>query len=196
MEGIEHLLDYNRAWAKRAKVQDPQYFDRMAHEQHPSILWIGCSDSRVPPSVITGSEPGVLFIHRNIANQAVHSDISFLAVLEYSVQVLKVPHIVVAGHYNCGGVKAACSDTPAPDLVDHWIQHIRDIRRHHQSELLAISDAEQRENRLVELNVVEQVQNIVHTTIVRRAREAGQVIAIHGLVYDTGSGELKHLIEA
>lgn len=191
---LDELLTYNKEWAVRARVEDPQYFDRMAYEQHPRVLWIGCSDSRVPPSVITGAQPGMLFIHRNIANQAVHSDISFLAVLEYSVQVLKVPHIVVAGHYNCGGVKAACSHKPAPDIVDHWIHHIRDIKRMHQPELDTIEDSEQRENRLVELNVIEQVRNIVNTTTVRRARDAGQHLEVHGLVYDTATGELKPLV--
>jgi carbonic anhydrase len=194
MKTLDELLNYNKDWAIRAKVEDPQYFDRMAYEQHPKVLWIGCSDSRVPPSVITGAQPGVLFIHRNIANQAVHSDISFLAVLEYSVLVLKVPHIVVAGHYNCGGVKAACSMKPAPDIVDHWIQHIRDIKRMHESELLLIDDDEARENRLVELNVIEQVRNITNTTTVRKALAGGNPLEVHGLVYDTASGELKRLM--
>ncbi|MCH8525513.1 MAG: carbonic anhydrase [Balneolales bacterium] len=194
MDSLDELLAYNKAWAVRAKVDDPQYFDRMAYEQHPTVLWIGCSDSRVPPSVITGAQPGVLFIHRNIANQAVHSDISFLSVLEYSVLVLEVPHIVVAGHYNCGGVKAACSSKPAPDIVDHWIQHIRDIKRMHQPELDTIQDDEQRENRLVELNVIEQVRNITNTTTVRKARANGQTVEVHGLVYDTATGELKRLM--
>jgi len=194
MNTVDELLVYNRGWAERARVDDPQYFDRMALSQSPTVLWIGCSDSRVPPSVITGARPGMLFMHRNIANLAIHSDVSFLAVLEYSVDVLKVGHIVVAGHYNCGGVKAACSNKPAPDMVDHWIQHIRDIKRVHQTELDGIADAQQREDRLVELNVIEQVRNIEGTTTVRRARERGQELLLHGLVYGTATGELKRFV--
>jgi carbonic anhydrase len=193
MNTVDELLEYNKGWAERARVEDPQYFDRMALSQSPTILWIGCSDSRVPPSVITGARPGMLFMHRNIANLAIHSDVSFLAVLEYSVDVLKVEHIVVAGHYNCGGVKAACSNKPAPDMVDHWIQHIRDIKRVHQLELDGIADVQQREDRLVELNVIEQVRNIENTTTVRRARERGQELILHGLVYGTATGELKRV---
>jgi carbonic anhydrase len=193
MNTVDELLEYNRGWAERARVEDPQYFDRMALSQSPTVLWIGCSDSRVPPSVITGARPGMLFMHRNIANLAIHSDVSFLAVLEYSVDVLKVDHIVVAGHYNCGGVKAACSNKPAPDMVDHWIQHIRDIKRVHQIELDGIADVQQREDRLVELNVIEQVRNIEGTTTVRRARDRGQELLLHGLVYGTATGELKRV---
>lgn len=195
MDTIDDLLVYNKTWAERAKIDDAQYFDRMAFKQNPTILWIGCSDSRVPPSVITGAKPGMMFTHRNIANLAVHSDISFLAVLEYSVDVLKVDHIVVAGHYNCGGVKAACSNEPAPDMVDHWIQHIRDIKRMYQSELDEIPLPKNRENRLVELNVIEQIRNIANTTTVRRSRKRGASLKLHGLVYDTATGELNRLIE-
>jgi carbonic anhydrase len=190
MNTVDELLEYNRGWAERARVEDPQYFDRMALSQSPTVLWIGCSDSRVPPSVITGARPGMLFMHRNIANLAIHSDVSFLAVLEYSVDVLKVDHIVVAGHYNCGGVKAACSNKPAPDMVDHWIQHIRDIKRVHQIELDGIADVQQREDRLVELNVIEQVRNIEGTTTVTggAAREPGAGAVITRLSIRNGNG--------
>lgn len=195
MDELDQLLINNQQWAKAIRETDPDYFKELAKEQHPTILWIGCADSRVPPSVITGADPGILFMHRNIANLAVHTDAGFLAVLEYAVDVLKVKHIVVAGHYNCGGVKAACSTEPALDMIDHWIQHIRDIKRIHENELMKETNPQKREDLLVELNVIEQVRNIESSSTVKKARKRGEQIAIHGLVYDTPNGLLKRLIE-
>jgi len=195
MDQLDQLLENNREWAEKIRSHHPDYFTELAKEQHPTILWIGCADSRVPPSVITGADPGMLFMHRNIANLAVHTDAGFHAVLEYAVDLLKVKHVVVAGHYNCGGVKAACSNEPAPDMIDHWIQHIRDIKRIYETELIKEKDPRKREDRLVELNVIEQVRNIESSSTLKKARKRGQQVAIHGLVYDTGNGLLKRLIE-
>jgi carbonic anhydrase len=194
MDRLDQLLENNKKWAEKLSQVNPDYFSALAKEQHPSILWIGCADSRVPPSVITGADPGMLFVHRNIANLAVHTDAGFHAVLEYAVDVLNVKHVVVAGHYNCGGVKAACSSEPSLDMIDHWIQHIRDIRRIHEAELMKEKDPQKREDRLVELNVIEQVRNIESSSTIKKARKRGQEVVIHGLVYDTGTGLLKRLI--
>jgi carbonic anhydrase len=194
MNTLDQLLEQNRAWAENIRKEKPGYFTELAKGQKPEILWIGCADSRVPPSVITGADPGMLFMHRNIANLAVHTDAAFHAVLEYAVDILKVKHIVVAGHYNCGGVHAACSAEPAPDSIDHWIQHIRDIKRIHEAELMNVVDPGRREDRLVELNVIEQVRNIETSSTIKKARKRGQHVALHGLVYDTGTGILKRLV--
>jgi carbonic anhydrase len=196
MKTLNELLAFNENWSEQVLKDDPDFFNRMKSGQSPSILWIGCSDSRVPPSVITGAAPGVLFMYHNIANLAVHTDASFLSVLEYAVEVLKVPDIVVAGHYDCGGVKAACSTVHTHDMIDHWIQHIRDTKRMHRAELEEIQNPEDRFNRLVELNVIEQVRNISITTTIRKNRERGGSIKVHGLVYDTSNGKLKRLIES
>lgn len=196
MKTLSELLEYNQDWSEQVLKDDPDFFNRTKDGQSPSVLWIGCSDSRVPPSVITGAAPGVLFMYRNIANLAVHTDASFLSVLEYAVEVLKVPDIVVAGHYNCGGVKAACSMDHTHDMIDHWVQHIRDIKRMYQMQLEEIVDPTDRFNRLVELNVIEQVRNISITTTIRKNRENGGGVKIHGLVYDTSNGKLKRLIES
>lgn len=193
MDTLDQLLEQNKNWSKAISDKKPGYFTELAKGQKPEILWIGCADSRVPPSVITGADPGMLFMHRNIANLAVHTDAAFHAVLEYAVDVLKVKHIVVAGHYNCGGVHAACSAEPAPDSIDHWIQHIRDIRRMYEKELMEEKDPVKRENHLVELNVVEQVRNIETSSTIKKAKRRGQQVALHGLVYDTGTGLLKRV---
>lgn len=195
MDQLDQLLENNKLWAEKMRSHHPDYFTELAKEQHPSILWIGCADSRVPPSVITGADPGMLFMHRNIANLAIHTDSGFHAVLEYAVDLLKVKHVVVAGHYNCGGVKAACSNEPVPDMIDHWIQHIQDIKRIHETELIKEKNPQKRENRLVELNVIEQVRNIESSSTIKKARKRGQEVAIHGLVYDTDNGLLKRLIQ-
>ncbi|TVR13424.1 MAG: carbonic anhydrase [Balneolaceae bacterium] len=194
MDTLEQLLEQNKTWAKSTNYEKPGYFKELAKGQKPEILWIGCADSRVPPSVITGADPGMLFMHRNIANLAVHTDAAFHAVLEYAVDVLKVKHVVVAGHYNCGGVHAACSAEPAPDSIDHWIQHIRDIRRMYEKELMEEKDPVKREDRLVDLNVTEQVRNIKTSSTIKKARKRGQQVALHGLVYDTGTGLLKRVV--
>lgn len=194
MDTINRLLENNKVWAAKIHSQNPDFFKHLAKNQHPEILWIGCADSRVPPSLITGADPGMLFMHRNIANLAVHTDAAFHAVLEYAVDILKVKHIVVAGHYNCGGVKAACSAESAPDMIDHWIQHIRDIRRMYQTELEELNNPAEQEDRLVELNVIEQIRNIETSSTVRKARKRNQPLEIHGLVYDTGTGKLSKLI--
>lgn len=193
MDTLDQLLEQNKNWSKAISDKKPGYFTELAKGQKPEILWVGCADSRVPPSVITGADPGMLFMHRNIANLAVHTDAAFHAVLEYAVDVLKVKHVVVAGHYNCGGVHAACSAEPAPDSIDHWIQHIRDIRRMYEKELMEEKDPSKRENRLVELNVMEQVRNIETSSTIKKARKRGEQVALHGLVYDTGTGLLKRV---
>lgn len=195
MNTLQQLIDNNKSWSTKIKTEFPDYFSDLAKEQHPSILWIGCSDSRVPPSVITKAEPGALFMYRNIANLAIHTDSSFLSVLQYAVEVLKIDEIVVAGHYNCGGVHAACSLENAPDMIDQWIQHIRNTKRIYQKELSEIQNEGERENRLVELNVIEQVNNIVSSNVIKMARFSGRKIVISGLVYDTPNGELITLYE-
>ncbi len=168
MKSYENLLADNKIWAQEKVKSDPDFFNRLVNVQTPSFLWIGCSDSRVPPDQITQTQPGEIFIHRNIANMVIHTDLNVLSVLEYSVNVLKVEHIIVCGHYGCGGVKAAFQQHSL-GLINKWLRNIKDVYRFHQEEVRAIKDEEGRLNRLIELNVKEQVMNVAKTSIVQRA---------------------------
>ena len=186
------ILDNNKEWVERTLEKDPNYFKDLAKGQTPPLLWIGCSDSRVPANEIIGAKPGEVFVHRNIANMVVHSDMNMLSVLDYAVNVLQVKHIIVCGHYGCGGVQTAMTNKHV-GLIDNWIRHIKDVYRFHQEELDAITDEQQRFNRFVELNVFEQVLDLGKTSIVQSAWERGQQVHVHGWVYDIHDGMIKDL---
>jgi carbonic anhydrase len=186
------LLDNNKKWVESKLALDPEYFKRLANGQQPPLLWIGCADSRVPANEIIGAQPGEVFVHRNIANMVVHSDMNMLSVLDYAVNVLKVKHIIVCGHYGCGGIKAAMG-SDAIGLIDNWIRHIKDTYRFHQAELDSIEDENERFDRFVELNVTEQVHDLAKTSIVQGAWRNQQELTIHGWVYGVGSGVIKDL---
>lgn len=186
------LLENNKEWVARKIKQDPDYFNRLANGQKPPVLWIGCSDSRVPANEIIGAEPGEVFVHRNIANMVVHSDMNLLSVLDYAVNVLQVKHIIVCGHYGCGGVQTAMTNKHV-GIIDNWIRHIKDVYRFHQKELNEIEDEKARFNRFVELNVVEQVLDLAKTSIVQGAWESGQDLHVHGWVYDVKDGLINDL---
>jgi carbonic anhydrase len=193
MENIyNQLLQNNKKWVASKLEKDPEYFKRLSLGQSPPILWIGCADSRVPANEIIGAEPGEVFVHRNIANMVVHSDMNMLSVLDYAVNVLKVKHIIVCGHYGCGGVQAAMTNKHI-GLIDNWIRHIKDVYRFHQDELNAIEDEKDRFNRFVELNVVEQVLDLAKTSIVQTAWESSQKVQVHGWVYGIHDGVIKDL---
>lgn len=192
MAELQRLFDNNRAWAAAQVRVDPEYFTRLAAGQAPKYLWIGCSDSRVPANQILGLQPGEVFVHRNVANLVVHTDISCLSVLQFAVEVLKIEHIIVCGHYGCGGVHAACG-TRQFGLIDNWLRNIKDIYQANSPELDAIADALTRGDRLCELNVVEQVKNVCHTTIVQNAWARGQPLSVHGLIYRLDDGLLRDL---
>lgn len=195
MHGYEKLLLENKAWAQETKQRAPDYFERLARGQQPEFLWIGCADSRVPADIIVNAEPGLIFAHRNIANQVIATDFNCLGVVQYAVEVLKVKHIIVCGHYNCGGVKAALSNqTPDLSLVHKWLMHVRDVYRLHRDELDAIDSFEQKATRLVELNVIEQVNNLSHTSILQKAWKAESRPMVHGWVFGLDDGLLKSLI--
>lgn len=181
------LLENNKKWVTSKLEKDPDYFKKLSAGQKPPVLWIGCADSRVPANEIIGAEPGEVFVHRNIANMVVHSDMNMLSVLDYAVNVLQVKHIIVCGHYGCGGVQAAMTNKHI-GLIDNWIRHIKDVYRFHHEELDAISDENQRFNRFVELNVFEQVLDLGKTSIVQSAWERGQEVHVHGWVYDIHDG--------
>jgi carbonic anhydrase len=186
------LLENNKEWVARKIKQDPDYFNRLANGQKPPVLWIGCSDSRVPANEIIGAEPGEVFVHRNIANMVVHSDMNLLSVLDYAVNVLQVKHIIVCGHYGCGGVQTAMTNKHV-GIIDNWIRHIKDVYRFHQKELNEIEDEKARFNRFVELNVMEQVLDLAKTSIVQGAWESGQEVHVHGWVYDVKDGLINDL---
>jgi carbonic anhydrase len=186
------LLENNKAWVTLQKYNDPEYFNELSKAQTPQYLWIGCSDSRVPANQITGTKSGEVFVHRNIANMVVHSDMNMLSVLSYAVEVLKVKHIIVCGHYGCGGVLAAMGGKQY-GLIDNWLRHIKDVYRYHHKELDAIEDKDLRARRLVELNVIEQVHDLGKTSIVQNAWNNDQELQIHGWVYDLNDGLLKDL---
>jgi carbonic anhydrase len=192
MAVIKELFDNNRAWASRVTRQDPEFFLRLSAQQAPVYLWIGCADSRVPANEIVGLAPGEMFVHRNIANVVVHADLNCLSVLQFGVDVLKVQHVVVCGHYGCGGVGAALRDDRL-GLVDNWLRHVQDVRWKHQQELENIPSEDGRHNRLCELNVMEQVVNVSQTTIVRDAWARGQPLEVHGWIYDLRDGLLRDL---
>jgi len=194
MQQYEKLLLANKDWAKRMVEQDPDYFERLVHVQSPGFLWIGCSDSRVPPNEITQTHPGEIFIHRNIANLVIHTDMNLMSVLQYAVEVLEVKHIVVCGHYGCGGVKAAMS-RHSFGLINKWLRHIKDIYRLHSTELQALASADDRLNRLIELNIIEQVNNLAETSIVQNAWKKRNGPHLHGWVYDLHNGVINPLAE-
>lgn len=192
MKLLKQVFDQNEAWANAQIAEDPAYFDKLAKGQTPKILWIGCADSRVPANQIMGLPPGEVFVHRNVANVVVHSDLNCLSVLQYAVEVLKVEHVIVCGHYGCGGVIAS-TQSEKHGLIDNWLRHIRDVQRLHQAELDALPEGTPRFNKLVELNVREQVLNVASTTIVQDAWDRGQKLAVHGWVYGLHDGRLRDL---
>ena len=192
MTGVEDILENNRKWVAEKNEVDPAFFERLAKGQKPKYLFIGCSDSRVPASGITGTGPGEMFVHRNIANLVVHSDMNLLSVLQYAVEVLGVKDILVVGHYGCGGVAAAASNKQY-GLIDNWLTHIRDVIRLNEAEYMSIEDEGQRARRLVELNVIEQVRNLAKTNIIQNAVRTKNPPRLHGLVYDLHDGILKDL---
>jgi carbonic anhydrase len=186
------LLENNKSWVKKKLELDPDYFNNLSGGQNPDYLWVGCSDSRVPANQITGTQPGEIFVHRNIANMVVHTDMNMLSVLSYAVEVLKVKHIIVCGHYGCGGVLAAMGNKQY-GLIDNWLRHIKDIYRLYETELDSIQDTEARGRRLVELNVIEQVGDLSKTSIVQNAWERKQPLHVHGWVYDIHDGIINDL---
>lgn len=188
----KQLLENNKEWVKQKLNEDPQFFENLANGQKPPLLWIGCADSRVPANQIIGAPPGEVFVHRNIANMVIHSDMNMLSVLDYAVNVLKVKHVIVCGHYGCGGVQAAMGNQSI-GLIDNWIRHIKNIYRLHKAELDAIPDEKQRLDRFVELNVVEQVGDLAKTSIVQNAWKNNAELQLHGWVYGIGSGIIKDL---
>ncbi len=187
MSSLAHLLEHNRHWAENMVASDAEYFSRLAKQQAPDYLWIGCSDSRVPANQIVDLAPGEVFVHRNVANLVVHSDLNCLSVLHYAIEALRVKHVLVVGHYGCGGVKAAAHGLRL-GLVDNWLRHVQDVRDRHREQLIGIDDDATRTNRLCELNVIEQVVNVCATTSVRDAWERGQELAVHGWVYSLQNG--------
>ena len=192
MHTPEDLLKYNREWAEGVKAQDAEYFTHLSQQQTPEYLWIGCSDSRIAANQIVAMEPGSIFVHRNIANVVVHTDLNCLSVIQYAVEVLKVKHIVVVGHYGCGGVLASL-DSNYHGLIDNWLEHIRDVYRTHKAAVDSASSEKERANRLCELNVITQVGNVAQTTIVRNAWKAGQDLTVHGWIYSLEDGIMRDL---
>jgi carbonic anhydrase len=192
MDTVSKLLDNNRQWAADRIKDDPTFFTRLAHLQAPEFLWIGCSDSRVPANEIVGLDPGELFVHRNVANVVVHTDLNCLSVLQFAVDVLKVQHVIVCGHYGCGGIRAAL-ERDAHGLIDNWLRHVQDVERDYQHELDAIADAQAREDRLAELNVAEQIRNVARTTIVQDAWRRGHAVQLHGWIYGLKDGLITDL---
>jgi carbonic anhydrase len=194
MKSYDKLLLENKAWAAEKIQNDPNYFTKLSGIQTPEFLWIGCSDSRVPANEITGTAPGEIFVHRNIANMVVHTDVNLLSVLEYAVKFLQVKHVIVCGHYGCGGVKASMAQHNL-GIINKWIMHIKDVQRIHMEELQAIGDEDARTNRLVELNVIEQVTNLAKTSIIQKAWKDRQGPHLHGWVYGLENGLIKPIFE-
>lgn len=192
MKELKKLLQQNRDWANKIKESDPGFFSRLAEQQSPDLLWIGCSDSRVPANQIIDVMPGQVFVHRNVANLVVHNDINCLSVIQFAVQVLKVKHIIVCGHYGCGGVKAALNNE-GTGLIRDWLRHLRKVYDSHREEIDHLSEEKQRINRLCELNVMSQVKNLCQTEIIENAWENGQELSVHGWIYSIEDGILKDL---
>jgi carbonic anhydrase len=188
----QKIFDNNKRWVASKNEQDPDFFKKLTYGQKPPILWIGCSDSRVPANEITGTEPGEIFVHRNIANMVVHTDMNMLSVLDYAVNILEVSHVIVCGHYGCGGVLAAL-DNKQVGIIDNWLRHIKDVYRLHKTEIDAIQDPELKSRRMVEINVQEQVFDLSKTSIVQNAWGANRELHLHGIVYDVANGVLKDL---
>lgn len=191
-EYYRKLLDNNKKWVKNQLALDPEFFKDLAKGQNPQLLWIGCSDSRVPANEIVGGKPGDVFVHRNIANMVVHSDMNMLSVLDYAVNVLKVKHVIVCGHYGCGGVKAAMENNSI-GIIDNWIRHIKDVYRLHRTQLDAVENEKDRFNKFVEINVREQVLDLAKTSIVQSAWQKGQDLTLHGWVYGLNDGYVTDL---
>ena len=192
MGSLNQLLANNRAWAADMTRQDPDFFQRLAGQQAPSYLWIGCADSRVPANQIVGLLPGEMFVHRNVANLVIHADLNCLSAIQFAVEVLRVSHVIVCGHYGCGGVLAALRDSKL-GLIDNWLRHVQDVRWKHQAQLDAFATEAERHRRLCELNVIEQVVNVSQTTVVRDAWSRGQALTVHGWIYDLHDGLLRDL---
>jgi carbonic anhydrase len=192
IRSFKRLFENNKKWVQDTTARDPEFFEQLGSGQSPQFLWIGCSDSRVPANEVTGTLPGDIFVHRNIANMVIHTDMSMLSVLDYSVNVLGVKHVMVVGHYGCGGVNAAMGNKQV-GLIDNWLRNIKDVYRLHEKELDAIDNPRERSDRLVELNVQEQVFNLTKTSIVQNAWVNGRELLVHGIVFDIHSGELKDL---
>ncbi|PZX60711.1 carbonate dehydratase [Hydrotalea sandarakina] len=194
MQAYQQLLNNNETWAKKRVEDDPEFFSRLAHIQKPEFLWIGCSDSRVPADMITGTQPGEIFVHRNIANMVIHTDVNLLSVLEYAVNQLKVKHVIVCGHYGCGGVRAAMTNHSL-GIINKWLRNIKDVYRFHREELDAITSEDERANRLTELNVREQVMNLAKTSIIQKAWKYEQKPHLHGWVYGLADGIIHPIFE-
>jgi len=192
MNSLSFLFENNRKWAAQISKADPSFFLKLVKQQTPQFLWIGCSDSRVPANEIIGLLPGELFVHRNVANLIVHTDMNCLSVLQYAVEILKIKHIIVCGHYGCGGVRAAMENKPH-GLIDNWLRHVRDLNAKRRDELSRFPTLEERINRLCELNVIEQVKNVGNTTIIQEAWQKGQKVTVHGWIYAISDGLLKDL---
>ncbi len=193
MKEYKKLLLSNKAWASERLEVDEHYFDDLSKDQNPLFLWIGCADSRVPAEEITHADPGEIFVHRNVANMVVHTDMNLLSVLQYAVEVLKIRHIIVCGHYNCGGVKAAMTNKDF-GLINKWLRNIKEVYEKHYDELQAIGDEQSRFNAMVELNVKEQIQNLAKTSIVQKAWKNSQLPHLHGWVFDIHKGEIKEVV--
>ena len=189
---LEECFEANRRWAADQVARDPEYFKRLEALQTPELLWIGCSDSRLPPDRIINRQPGSVFVHRNVANVVEHTDVNCLSVLQFAVDVLQVKHVIVCGHYGCGGVRAAMSSKPL-GLIDNWLRHIRDVHLWNREELARIEDENKRVDRLAELNVEAQVANVCHTTIIQDAWRRGQRVTVHGWIYSLGDGLIRDL---
>jgi len=192
MRSLSHLIENNRAWSERRRQIDPEFFARLSQQQRPRYLWIGCADSRVPANDIVGLLPGELFVHRNIANVVVHTDLNCLSVLQFAVDVLNIEHIIVCGHYGCSGVSAALQNQRV-GLADNWLRHVQDVHSKHETRVAAMPDTPHRIDRLCELNVIEQVANVFPTTLVREAWERGKELAVHGWVYGLKDGLVRDL---
>ena len=192
MNDLHDLFERNKKWAAEITARDPEFFNELAQHQTPNYLWIGCSDSRVPSTQLVDLPPGEMFVHRNVANVMVHTDFNCLSVLQYAIEVLKVSHVIVCGHYGCGGVKAAL-DNLQLGLIDNWLRHVQDVVHNHETLLAEIEDYKKRVDKLCELNVIEQVVNVSKTTIVQNAWSRGQELTVHGWIYGLGDGLLRDL---
>lgn len=193
MTDLKNLFDNNRQWAEQIKAEDPEFFKKLSKQQTPEYLWIGCADSRVPANEIVGLMPGELFVHRNVANLVIQTDLNCLSVMQFAVEYLKVKHVIVTGHYGCGGVNAALANQQF-GLLDYWVRNIREVYLKHQDAMDEISDDKKRLDRLCELNVVEQAANVSHTNIIQNAWKRGQELTIHGWIYSIEDGILRDLI--
>jgi carbonic anhydrase len=195
MSSYQKLLSDNKLWAQKMLKEDPEYFERLSHLQSPEFLWIGCSDSRVPANQITGTQPGEIFVHRNVANLVIHTDVNLLSVLEFAVTHLKVQHVIVCGHYGCGGIKAAMNNHDYKQVLNMWLRNIKDVYLLHSKELDAIEDIEKRADRLTELNVMEQVLHLAKTSIIQRAWKNDRRPFLHGWVYGLRDGIISPVLE-